>query len=415
MVIMGPHGHVFSDAFTVQDGPYRGSLSAFGTGGEAMSVDRQDELAHLILQEALRRDLPVVALGASLRQRFKLTGGLDHGVLVPLLLLREQGLTLPTVILNPGGLSLVDHYRLGMAVGAAVEENGLRTVFVASGDLSHCLSEHSPLPCSPCGAEYDSYILEQLKSGRASPIVNIESRKLAESAQCGHRPLCVLLGALDEKEWQVAGISYEAPFGVGYAVVDFETAAYSKTSVYDDILYDRAHRAGAKRRQESPIVATARAAVEEYVRYGNTLTPSQSLELQTPAAVFVSIKKHGELRGCIGSTEPECESLGAEIVQKAIAASQRDPRFDPVEESELDDLEYSVDILSSLEPATMDGLDPSTYGVVVEWKGRRGVLLPDLPDINSVEQQVAVASRKAQIPAGQGVSLWRFKVTRHAL
>ena len=122
----------------------------------------------------------------------------------------------------------------------------------------------------------------------------------------------------------------------------------------------------------------------------------------------------GELRGCIGTIEPLKQTLADEIVANAISAAMSDPRFDPVREEELANLRYSVDVLLPAEETVLEDLDPAIYGVIVEEEssGRRGLLLPDIPGVDSVEQQVAIAARKAGIPRGTAVKLWRFKVER---
>ncbi len=137
--------------------------------------------------------------------------------------------------------------------------------------------------------------------------------------------------------------------------------------------------------------------------------------LHRPAACFVSIKTNGvDLRGCIGTIEPAHKTLAAEIIANAANAATRDPRFPPVAVAELPYLRYSVDVLSEPEPAQLDELDPKIYGVIVEDESglRRGLLLPDLEGISTVDQQIAVAARKAGIPHTAPLRLFRFRVER---
>jgi AmmeMemoRadiSam system protein A len=124
--------------------------------------------------------------------------------------------------------------------------------------------------------------------------------------------------------------------------------------------------------------------------------------------------RDGELRGCIGTIEPARETLAHEIVANAISAAISDPRFEPVGEDELANLRYSVDVLRPAEQAAFEDLDPAVFGVIVEEENssRRGLLLPDIPGVESAEQQVEIAARKGGIPEGTPVKLWRFKVDR---
>jgi AmmeMemoRadiSam system protein A len=165
------------------------------------------------------------------------------------------------------------------------------------------------------------------------------------------------------------------------------------------------------------VPALARAAVERFVLNGDVLDASESTPelLTATGACFVSLKtRDGELRGCIGTVEPTREDLASEIIMNAISAATRDPRFTPVLPIELPDLVYSVDILASPEPAELEELDPSVYGVIVEDETgyRRGLLLPAIQGVETVAQQVEIAARKAGIPAGVAVKLFRFRVER---
>lgn len=137
-------------------------------------------------------------------------------------------------------------------------------------------------------------------------------------------------------------------------------------------------------------------------------------EYNTRAGVFVSLKKKGELRGCIGTFKPARDNLAEEIAANAVGAAVKDPRFTPVNRAELPDLELSVDILGPLERVnSKEELDPHQYGVMVRKGARSGLLLPDLEDVDTVEQQLEIAFRKAGIEQHEEAELYRFKVTRY--
>jgi len=168
-----------------------------------------------------------------------------------------------------------------------------------------------------------------------------------------------------------------------------------------------------------PFVQLAAEAIAAYVRDFRFLPPPESLfesfpDLRRRAGAFVSLKKQGELRGCIGTIEPMRENLALEIVENAISAASRDPRFRPVEEEELAVLSVSVDILGLPERvAGPEALDVRRYGLIVRAGSRRGLLLPDIEGIASVEEQVSVALRKGGIGEGESVELYRFMVERY--
>ena len=132
------------------------------------------------------------------------------------------------------------------------------------------------------------------------------------------------------------------------------------------------------------------------------------------AGVFVSIKKEGRLRGCIGTIQAVRQSIAEEIIENAISAASRDPRFSPVKTEELDWLTVSVDVLGDTEKIdSPDKLDVRRYGVVVTKGYKRGLLLPNLEGVDTVEEQIAIAKQKAGIGEHDKVELERFEVVRH--
>lgn len=163
-------------------------------------------------------------------------------------------------------------------------------------------------------------------------------------------------------------------------------------------------------------VRLALSAIRAYIKDRRVIDVPEDtcIELKSSqAGVFVCIKKHGELRGCIGTIEAARECVAEEIVTNAISAAVHDPRFLPVEADELDELECSVDVLTPSEECSFEDLDPKRYGVIVECKGRRGLLLPDLEGVDSAEEQVDIARRKAGIASGDEIKLCRFEVIRY--
>jgi AmmeMemoRadiSam system protein A len=166
-----------------------------------------------------------------------------------------------------------------------------------------------------------------------------------------------------------------------------------------------------------PLVELARKTVEEFTKTGRIPKPPQELtpEMRDRAGVFVCLKKkNGELRGCIGTFMPCCSNVAEEIIRNAIAASREDPRFFPVEADELSDLTYSVDVLSPPEKIeSVELLDPKRFGVIVEHGGLRGLLLPDLQGVDTVEEQLRIVKMKAGISMAEDCAVYRFEVKRY--
>jgi len=165
-----------------------------------------------------------------------------------------------------------------------------------------------------------------------------------------------------------------------------------------------------------PLVRLAEETIRNYIQEGRVISPPEEVtpETRKRAGVFVSLKKRGQLRGCIGTIEPMEENVAQEIIRNAIAAATRDPRFPPVRREELDDLDISVDVLTTPEPVDgLKDLDPKRYGVIVECGWRRGLLLPDLEGVDTVEYQIEICRRKAGIGPDEPVQLYRFEVIRY--
>lgn len=168
-----------------------------------------------------------------------------------------------------------------------------------------------------------------------------------------------------------------------------------------------------------PFVQLARAAIEAYVREDKRIRPPRDFSNQKSSGVFVSLHAHGELRGCIGTIQPQAESLADEIIENAISAATRDPRFMPVSPEELGDLEISVDVLT--EPVLIDSIrdqDPRQHGLIVQSKldpWKRGLLLPDLETIDTAEKQLHYTRemKAGIIDPDEPVEMYRFQVIRY--
>jgi AmmeMemoRadiSam system protein A len=136
--------------------------------------------------------------------------------------------------------------------------------------------------------------------------------------------------------------------------------------------------------------------------------------MREKSGVFVCIKKAGELRGCIGTFEPNYKNVAEEIVMNAVSSATRDPRFEAVTADELKDLEYSVDVLPQPVPVkSLKDLNAKKYGVIVQSGYRRGLLLPDLEGVDTPEQQIEICRQKGGIGPDEAVKLYRFEVKRY--
>lgn len=413
LLVASPHTVLYADYFHIAPGRgAAGDLSPFGAPQVRVEAAYDEPLREEVVRRAARAGLPAGTLGQ--RQ-----ADLDHGVVIPLYYLQQAGVTCPILRIGLSGLSPLAHYRLGMCLAQAVEALGRRALFVASGDLSHKLKADGPYGYAPEGPVFDEAVTAAMAAGDFLSFLTMDPALCTKAAECGLRSFQVMAGALDGLSVAPHLLSHEGPFGVGYGVALFPVTGKDPARCFA-VPCEQAQRdrLAARRAKEDPWVRLARLALEAYVRTGRplaSLPDGLPAELTGQAAgAFVSLHVGEQLRGCIGTISPTAANLAEEIVQNAVSAGTRDPRFPPVGEGELDTLEYSVDVLGAPEP--VDGprqLDPKRYGVIVSRGRRRGLLLPDLDGVDTAEQQLAIAREKGGIRAEEPYQIARFQVVRH--
>lgn len=416
IVIISPHGSVFRDGISINGSEIlSGDLKQFRAQLE-FEYNNDTELVREIVAQSGKMGIVTIEMDDVLAEEYGVSTKLDHGVLVPLYFFDKNGIDLPLVSVSMGFMPFEELYSFGVAIAKAAATKDKKVAVIASGDMSHRLSHSAPAGYSPQGEIFDRTMVELLKSKNFKGILDID-RKMAEQAgECGLRTIIMMLGALDGVEVDSEVLSYEGPFGVGYMVAAFMPRGRSEVSLLEQVTSERKEQNENRRARESVLVALARKSLEAYVRNRQKIAPEieASPLLQEEAGVFVSLKKRGQLRGCIGTILPTTPSIGYEIVNNAISAGTRDPRFDPVTPDELDELTYSVDVLRAPEPIeNLDQLDVKRYGVIVRSGRRSGLLLPNLEGIDTVEEQVAIAKQKAGISPNEPVQMERFEVVRY--
>jgi AmmeMemoRadiSam system protein A/AmmeMemoRadiSam system protein B len=398
VVIISPHAPLDARAFVAYHSPrLSGDFANFRSPHTGIEFPLDEAVLAAITEGAAQQDYEVLHL-----ENYPL----DHGTAVPLYFLDRNGWNGRVVALGYSFLSNEDHLNFGGCIRAALDSVGKSAALIASGDLSHRLKPGAPAGYDREAHRFDEAVVEAIKAGSPHRIIEVDHNLRRTAGECGYRSMLVALGATRELLPTCEVLSYEAPFGVGYLVAQLTNANATAE-----------HHPGADLESEAELPALARRAVETFVRTGKQITaPANATALLTVrAACFVSIKtRGGDLRGCIGTVEPVKQNLADELIANAISAATRDPRFAPVAAGELADLRYSVDILAAPEPATFADLDPKVYGLIVEdERGRsRGLLLPDIPGVETASQQVEIAARKAGIPPGRPLKLSRFRVER---
>ena len=412
IIITSPHSIMYADYFHISPGDgAKGSFKQFRAGQVRFSESYDTGLRDRIVSLADAEGFPAGTLGERDPE-------LDHGTMVPLWFIRKKYAGGRILRIGLSGLPLTDHYRLGQIIAQAAEETGRRTVFVASGDLSHKLQPYGPYGFAPEGPEYDRRIMDVCGRAAFGKLLEFDETFCEKAAECGHRSFVIMAGAFDGVRVRASVFSHQDVTGVGYGICSFYPEGKDESRHFLETYLEKQEKELEERAAKSdPYVRLARASVESWVTRRKVLSVPADLpqELLTRrAGAFVSIHKNGQLRGCIGTISAVEECLAKEIIQNAISASSRDPRFSPITADELKYLEISVDVLGEAEPIdSPDQLDVKRYGVIVSHGRKRGLLLPDLDGVDTVEEQIRIARQKAGIREHETYSLERFEVVRH--
>jgi len=418
IVIISPHSPVFRDAVGIRVAPrLQGHLGQFGAAQVSFDVANDLPLAGEIKQQLAEQGLSVVELTEELAGQYRLSLQLDHGITVPLYFLQKAGLDLPLVAVSMAMLPVEKLYLFGLAVRKASDLLNRKVALLASGDLSHSLKPGAPGGYEPRGEEFDREVVRLVAEADAEGLIDLDPGLVEQAGECGYRSIIMMMGALDGLAVNAEVLSYEGPFGVGYLVAAFAPGRLEPgKSLLAGLELQHEEDMRKQRAGESYLVGMARQSLENYLQHGKMLSVPDEVppEFRGEAAAFVSIKKHGQLRGCIGTVAPTRRNVVEEIVVNAISAGTRDPRFFPVQVNELEDLVYSVDVLQPPEPVEgLDDLNPKKYGVIVRAGRRSGLLLPDLEGVDTPAEQVAIARQKAGIGPHEPVELERFEVKRY--
>ncbi|MFC2013748.1 AmmeMemoRadiSam system protein B [Chloroflexota bacterium] len=280
---------------------------------------------------------------------------------------------------------------IGKGIAKAIKESNKKTVIMASSDMTH----------------YEPHESAQRKDAKAiEAILDLYEDELMRRvdelniSMCGYAPTVSLIVAAKELGATQAEL-------VRYQTSGDTSGDYSAVVGYAGIIITK--------KEMHSLVKLAKKTVETYVKEGKTPKPTKlTPEMQQKAGTFVSIHKLGTLRGCIGTIEPTKNNIAEEIIATAISSATRDPRFPPITPKELKDLDYSVDVLTAPEPVeNKEQLDPRKYGCIVECGYRRGLLLPDLEGVDTVDYQIDICCQKGDISPDEPIKLYRFEVKRY--
>jgi len=396
VVLISPHSPRQSRAFGIWEGErLLGSFTDFDAPQLRIDLPSDTALIEAITSEAASHGLLTWRIPDQ---------ALDRGALVPLWFLTEAGWRNPTVVVSLNDPQRGDLTGMGQTIAAAAKKLRRRVGVVASGDLSHRLTINAPCGFHPQARQFDKRLLQLVRKGDYRNLARVDPAQRELAAEDAVDSAWIAAAA---SEWQNNGhelLSYECPYGVGYGVAILFTAGSGIPGKCNPRKQSTAHSMPALARQ------SVTAALQ-----GRLESPKSAWGgyFRKARPVFVTLRSlDGSLRGCAGTLSPVCGNLAEEIWRSARLAAFQDTRFPPVDKTELANLRFEVSVLHPLEPVLSSAeLDPARYGVVISTEdGRRGLLLPGIPEIKDPEEQLNAVRHKGGIGWDEAVKLQRFEV-----
>lgn len=400
VVVLSPHTPTIAGAISVDSSPeHVGSLREFGAATISSSFRGNPAFVQELLYRLDERGIPAIDR-VSVPSLY--AGTLDHGVTVPMSIL-DPNSRWPIIPISASTLALENYLDLGALLRMVAASMNTRLAVVGSGDCSHKLTPDAPAGYSSRAAEFDRALITLISANDYLGLSNLDSSLIDEAGQCGLRSF-IAVGAASSPAYTRV-LSYERPWGVGYltAVINEQLAPLGDSvDFYPQAVF-------------ADPITLARSAIRHFLFTGKMLEPKlyDVGDLPDRTGVFVSLHSEGRLRGCIGSIYPTCDNIASEIAKSAVQAATADCRFASVSADELDTLTIKVDLIEQPQKCSISDLDPRKWGVIVSSGTKRGVLLPDLSHIETPEQQLSIAKKKAGLSPDEPYTLERFNVVRY--
>lgn len=420
IIIISSHATIFGDYFHISPGDSAvGSFDSYGAPDVMFHVKYDKVLAKKISKVSLDSHIHSGSIGHAEHQ-------LDHGTMIPLYFINQFYSNYKIIRISITNFTPYVHYQFGRCIQQACESLHKKITVIASGDLSHYLTEKGPYGYRHEGPIFDSTFTNIMKETNFIDCFTFTPSFIDKAGVCGLKPFSVLAGCFDGQNVKSDFYSYQGNLGVGYALCSYHpenSASEPIPSRQFEKIYRKKLLSELRDRSldEHPYVLLARMALEYLVIKKSFLTIKDISEyidsylLNESSGVFVCIKKENTVRGCVGTVAPSTNCIAHEIITNSINAGFNDPRFPPISIDELPYLTYTVDIINSPEPiCSIHELNINKYGVIVTTKEKRGLLLPNLSSITSEEQQVKIALKKAGIMEYENFQMQRFEVVRYS-
>ena len=420
IIIITSHSNAYVDYFHISpEATASGDFSAYGVDGPSFSISYDTELVSKITDVCTRNNISGGTEGND-------EPSLDHGTTVPLYYIQpELKKDCKFVRVSTSGFSLYKHYLFGKCIQEACNELNRRVVVIASGDSSHRLKEDGPLGYSKDAATFDSVLATAFDKANFLGFFAFTPQEIENAVECILRSSVIMAGTLNGKNTENDFLCHESPYGIGmcvccYKVTNPDSNDISDVREFDKILVEKIKEGLESNEITDSYVKLAKKAVETFVLKGRTITTDEIKDeidadmLENKRGVFVTIKIGKLTRGCMGTFTSTTPNVAEEIIFNAVQACTNDPRFIPIELEELDSLSYNVDILGDFEHITnLNQINPRKHGMFVSYGQKTGIILPNIEDVNTSEQQLKIVLERSGISSSDKYNMYRFKTGHH--
>lgn len=312
IIIITPHATMFSDAISISDEErISGDLSQFRCTNIKMDIPIDKEFNVKLGTACHVEGIPSVLVDSELLRRYNVNYELDHGSIVPLYFINKYYNDYKLVHITYSMIGDINLYKFGMEIKNVAEKLNRKAVIIASGDLSHKLKEEGAYSYSPYGEIFDKALLGNLEKGDVLGAFNMNRTMISGAGQCGLNSVYILLGAMEGKEIKGELLSYQGTFGVGYGVMKLSRQQQDRNYL-DELTKYKEEKLKVKLNESNSYVKLARGNLNHYFSHGKSIEDISNLPkelLNERHGVFVSLKKFGNLRGCIGTIAPTTGSV----------------------------------------------------------------------------------------------------------
>lgn len=407
IVIASPHAESYSDYFQMADGEMAtGSLAEYGAPQLRFRLRYNDELRKEIARISFARGLKAGYSDSS-------ETSLDHGTMVPLYFINQAYQNYEVVRIGLTGLSYFEHYEMGMVIGEAAKRSDKRIIFIASGDMSHCLNKEGEYGCNEEAKHYEELLNKCLYKANFGDLLRMDKTMVKDAKECGHRAFAMLSGTLDRCSVDPIFFAHEDTLGTGHGIYEYKVTGNDDSRAFGDFYLSKvAFSIKAKKENADDYLRLAYLAAEQFILKGK----GEKMEVPSSFSakgkgVIVSVSEFGTLRGRNVFLPKADSSLASSLIDSTISAIKDDSRFDPLSEKDLPYLDIEVtEMFSFASIKDMKDFDASKYALLVSADSRCGL---SFPPSSSASIALNKAKKDAMMEEADNCTLYSFLPLSH--